>query len=248
MRNRFVASFNLFVLFMIISSSLLAAFDFDQSVPARPAALVFFNPAGLALVHQEQVGFSAHRVSGRNYRSLQIITDYMDLTTGFGYLGSELFSSYYLSSAVRLNTKSALGASLKFVDENSHSLGLDLGAVYKLNRDIRLNLSAQNLFVLTWLGQNQQPSTYKVGVRLKKGSFIIISDLDYYNYSIFKYHLGLEYRQSPALILRIGTDNGPLSAGFGLKHKSLALDFSWYKNLGEDVYRVALTSTLGKKL
>jgi len=107
--------------------------------------------------------------------------------------------------------------SMKFLTYSESGVGIDLGYLYTVNKNIKFGGNLQNV-VPVELGDDKIPFNAKLGLAYTTTDkkLIIAADYDTNVAGESAYHTGLEYMIVPQLALRVGSDDGDLTAGVGL--------------------------------
>ncbi|KPL00670.1 MAG: hypothetical protein AMJ90_07930 [candidate division Zixibacteria bacterium SM23_73_2] len=154
-------------------------------------------------------------------------------------------AAFGISFSRKITPKISLGFSGKWLYEkidisSASGLGMDLGALFSLLKNMKLGLVVSNFGQKIKFEQQEfsLPTAYKAGFSYYlyndylKGDFSF--DLDAVKLdqdSDLKIHFGLEYLYSGILALRggyqLGYDEKSYTLGFGLKMKSYGLDYAF---------------------
>jgi hypothetical protein len=183
----------------------------------------------------------------------------MNLIGTFKYSASALYLSWGRVINENLNT----GISLKYIkqkiyDTNGDGLGFDLGFLYKYNNNLKIGLNLQDITEtqLNWDksekiknsegAKDKIPLNIKFGIvykiqnpKLKIENLLFVLDMEKQKDMDSIYHLGCEYLINENIALRIGSDDGYFTGGFGIKFKQFQLDYSFKNHSIDNVSRVS---------
>ncbi|NOQ23091.1 MAG: hypothetical protein GQ565_10655 [Candidatus Aegiribacteria sp.] len=186
--------------------------------------------------------------------------------------GSGVDWALYLSWSRELNSVFSVGASVKVIrkglmDHSAFGLGLDVGARYQPSEAFSIGLNLQDMPVtqLFWdTGSNESIlPTVKLGLAVKwpisKFATVatIAADGDFrfegreysaqyhFNGVSLDTHIGAEFLIKDLVALRIGSSEGSMTAGLGLKfslmHHPVSLDYAYLSHQDlDDTHRMSL--------
>jgi hypothetical protein len=167
-------------------------------------------------------------------------TDY----NGFQIFGNHEVAclvSYATTPISRFSVGATLkGVQIKMLDQASGSYGLDLGFLYRLGKNIRLGLVAQDIFSTKLLGRRPEPRV-KAGAALQIKGILASLDLETLPFAgaveHFEYHAGVEVSVLGTFFLRGGysSDTGEPTLGFGLDLGRISMDYVYgiHQDLGD---------------
>ena len=250
---------------------------------AEDATAIYYNPAGLASIdNQEITGMYASHIADIKYGFIGYAQkiDRIKGGLGIGLLAvqsgkikgytagedeAEDFdaSSYALTCAYGRQWRKdlLLGAGLKLItsrieDEKANpGVGMDLGAIYRPNKNLQLGLRVQNLLAskMKFIEEKESlPISLNLGVAyfipevFKDGRLTLLLDLKVPNDNDIITSLGAECLFRERFAARLGyrseADIGSnISVGLGLKHKNYIFDYAFlpYGDL-DDTHRLSL--------
>lgn len=161
---------------------------------------------------------------------------------------NETETSFLAGYGMQALDKLWIGATVKYMSMklftySESGIGLDLGALYKVDDNWTLGLNLQNA-VPVELGDDQIPLNAKIGVAYKSPckKLTLAGDVDTNVFDDEVFHLGAEYWIVPQLAVRLGSNDGNLTAGVGLAKLSGGWSFDYAyddSDLG-DTHRVSV--------
>ncbi len=156
---------------------------------------------------------------------------------------------------VRVRDDLLLGAtlkylSMKFLSYNASGVGLDLGFLYTINEDVKFGGNLQNV-VPPKFGSDKIPFNAKLGLAYtsKDKKLNLATDLDTDVADDMIFHIGAEYWVVPQLALRIGANDGDLTAGIGLSGLAGGWQFDYAYNDGDvgDTHKISVAFNFDQK-
>ncbi len=134
---------------------------------------------------------------------------------------------------VRLSDRVLVGVTakmmrVKFLDYDKTGVGLDLGGLFMLSENLKAGVNLQNV-ITPEFGDDRIPFNAKLGLAYTTPDkkLLIAGDYDTNVLGEGKYHVGAEYLLVPQLALRVGADDGDLTAGVGLSGLSGGWEFDY---------------------
>ncbi len=140
--------------------------------------------------------------------------------------------------------------SMKFLGYSASGVGLDLGFLYSVAENVKLGGNLQNV-VPVKLGSDRVPFNAKLGVLYtsKDKKLNLASDLDTNIADDMVFHIGAEYWLVPQLALRVGANDGDLTAGVGLSGLAGGWQFDYAFNDGDvgDTHKISVAFNFEQK-
>lgn len=164
----------------------------------------------------------------------------LGLLVGFGYKVREDIS---------------VGASLKymnlkFMGFNGSGYGLDIAGLYMPTKNISLGINLQN-FLSNDLGSDNLPFNAKLGGAFTTNDkkFKVAADIDTNVNDDAVFHIGAEYMVIPQLAVRLGANDGDITAGIGLKeiNGGWSFDYAYNDSSIGDTHRISVGYDFLKK-
>ncbi|MCS7201757.1 MAG: hypothetical protein NZ841_03165 [Dictyoglomus sp.] len=216
---------------------------------------LYYNPAGLSLVNKRIVGFT-HLTLPESWTNVEFIGGVLpigNITLGIGAslknisnTGELLFpfseNSFQVSLGAKVIPNLSLGITgnlyMSTLDtESAQGFGLDLGAIYEVNPNLRLGLALYNpLSFLQWSTgtvENIERRDIVLGSFLSLNLGIPLKIL--FDFSLLekpnflnRIHLGIETNPLSMLAIRAGYNGAKegITLGFGLSFSSFYLDYA----------------------
>ena len=165
---------------------------------------------------------------------------YIELPTVVGYF-DDVEDGIFLSYGARLSENFSVGGNLKIIRQSlsvhtSTGFGVDIGALYELFNGFKLGLNLQDVprTRIKWdLTQHEDeiPFSLKAGAAYT-GQIPSLRSILTISFSVdTKYdtekHYGAEWWLVKTLALRLGLDDGELSAGCGLRVTTFQVDYAF---------------------
>ncbi len=153
----------------------------------------------------------------------------------FDYSGSV----YVLSAAKTIDRKLSLGANLKHINEelfynNAAGTGLDIGALYKLDRKWTMGLVYQNIIAPTLAWDTSSGTTEKMPSNLILGisyqvtrRLLLCTDINNRSDRGFGFSLGGEYRLNDYFSVRAGLDQDRLVLGTSIFYNQFGVHYAF---------------------
>jgi hypothetical protein len=230
---------------------------------SQDASSIFLNPAGLASINQKRINSMYTNITDDvNYIAFAYAHPTNIGNIGIGLLRIGVDSIYktseaeviegqfnyfnnlfYLSYAKKLNYRTSLGFSLKYVeqnfqnisDEKNSSIGLDLGGIIKLTPKLNFGLAAKNILSL---GNENFKKEIKVGLTtLIVDNLSLSLDADIQEYYPLTFQSGVGWKPLDFISLRAGAEEAfanstnkilNYSIGLGLNFNNINFDYAYY--------------------
>ncbi len=256
-----------------MGQAFVAVTDGPDSVYWNPAGLGMVDVVGFNTVHsslnewdmntdmltlsfpierkQSGMGLSFYRSSISSIQAVEINNGRPDP----GGFVNETETSFLAGYGMKALDNLWIGATIKYMSMklftySESGIGLDLGALYKIDDSWTLGLNLQNA-VPVELGDDQVPLNAKVGVAYKSPckKLTLAGDIDTNVLDDEVFHLGAEYWIVPQLAVRLGSNDGNLTAGVGLAKLAGGWSFDYAyddSDLG-DTHKVSVGYEFGPK-
>lgn len=232
------------------------------------------NPASLYLA-QREVMFSNNNIFGVNYNYLgyiqknygiSILAALSDPIESYdanrNYLGIFRYDALgvVLGYGKNVDERTSLGVNFKYfresmLDVTGTGYCLDLGGLYKANKDLTFGFLVQNFLQskINWNASRQVagsvgaedeiPLNLKLGLSYKLpniSKLLVAIEYEQQDRRVGKYHFGAEYSLNKNIAIRGGYSEGNFSAGLGMNLDKYTLDYSFDKHELQDASRVSL--------
>lgn len=234
------------------------------------SSVLYYNPAGLSFLNYAEFSamYSLLYLTGKFFAIGYVHPFTEENTVGVGIdgvligdiekmdsFGFPMGSSYSysdncftLSYARKLNRKFSAGLNFKIVSQifdtkNDFGVGLDFGALFRMNSHFQAGFVVQNIAGPSLKLESETekyPFNIKLGtaISLLKNDLHILADVgavDVFNYSdaesvkfqnLLRYHLGLEYFLFEPLPVRAGWDGSEIDMGLGFYVNRFFIDYA----------------------